>query len=62
MNEVNIKGIVFVSPHRNYTKERKIMKYTKKYIELHIQKLEENPIANANLIRKWKRMLKRAEN
>lgn len=36
------------------------MKYTKSYIEQRIAKLETNPVENANLIRKWKRLLRRA--
>ena len=38
------------------------MKYSKSYIEMRIRKLEGNPVENANLIRKWKRMLRKAEN
>ena len=34
------------------------MKYTKSYIEQRIAKLETNPVENANLIRKWKRLLR----
>ena len=40
---------------------RIIMKYTKSYIEMRIEKLKGNPVENANLIRKWERMLRRAE-
>ena len=36
------------------------MKYTKSYIEQRIAKLETNSVENANLIRKWKRLLRRA--
>ena len=35
------------------------MKHTKSYIEQRIAKLETNPVENANLIRKWKRLLRR---
>ena len=35
------------------------MKYTKSYIEMRIDKLKGNPVENANLIKKWKRMLRR---
>ena len=38
------------------------MKYSKSYIEQRIAKLKINPIENANLIRKWERMLRKAEN
>lgn len=38
------------------------MKYTKSYIETHIRKLETNPVENTNLIKKWKRMLRKVEN
>ena len=38
------------------------MKYSKSYIEIRIHKLEGNPVENANLIRKWKRMLRKIEN
>ena len=38
------------------------MKYSKSYIEMRIRKLEGNPVENANLIRKWERMLRKAEN
>ena len=37
------------------------MKYTKSYIEMHIASLKSNPVENANLIKKWERMLRRAE-
>ena len=37
------------------------MRYTKSYIEMRIKSLERNPVENANLIRKWKRLLRRAE-
>lgn len=37
------------------------MKYTKSYIEVRIAKLKGNPVENANLIKKWERMLRRAE-
>ena len=35
------------------------MRYTKSYIESRIAKLKNNPVENANLIRKWERMLRR---
>ena len=38
------------------------MKYSKFYIEMRIHKLEGNPVENARLINKWKRMLRRVEN
>jgi hypothetical protein len=38
------------------------MKYSKSYIEMRIRKLEGNPVENANIIKKWKRMLRKAEN
>lgn len=38
------------------------MKYSKSYIEQRIAKLKTNPVENANLIRKWERLLRRAEN
>ena len=37
------------------------MKYSKSYIEQRIAKLKTNPVENANLIRKWERMLRRVE-
>lgn len=37
------------------------MKYTKSYIEQRIAKLKTNPVENANLIKKWERLLRRAE-
>lgn len=37
------------------------MRYSKSYIEMRISKLEGNPVENAKLINKWKRMLRRAE-
>ena len=37
------------------------MKYTKAQIENRIAKLKTNPVENANLIRKWERMLRRVE-
>lgn len=37
------------------------MKYTKSYIEMRIDKLKNNPVENAKLIRKWERMLRRAQ-
>ena len=37
------------------------MKYTKSYIEMRIQSLEKNPVENAKLIKKWKRLLRRVE-
>ena len=38
------------------------MKYTKTQIENRIAKLKTNPVENANLIRKWERMLRKVEN
>lgn len=38
------------------------MKHSKSYIEQRIAKLKNNPVENANLIRKWERMLRKAEN
>ena len=38
------------------------MKYSKSYIEQRIAKLKTNPVENAYLIRKWERLLRRAEN
>ena len=38
------------------------MKYSKSYIEQRIVKLKTNPVENVNLIRKWERMLRKAEN
>ena len=38
------------------------MKYSKSYIEMRIRKLEGNPVENANIIKKWKRILRKAEN
>ena len=38
------------------------MKNTKSYIEQRITKLKTNPVENANLIRKWERKLRKAEN
>lgn len=38
------------------------MKYSKSYIEQRIAKLKTNPVENANLIKKWERLLRRAEN
>lgn len=35
--------------------------YSKSYIELHIAKLETNPVENSNLIRKWKRLLRKID-
>ena len=35
------------------------MKYTKSYIEMRIEKLKNNPVENAKLIKKWERMLRR---
>lgn len=37
------------------------MKYSKAYIEQRIRKLETNPVENANIIKKWKRKLRRVE-
>lgn len=37
------------------------MKYSKSYIEMRIRKLEANPVENAKLINKWKRMLRKVE-
>ena len=38
------------------------MKYSKSYIEMRIRKLEGNPVENANIIKKWKRMLRKVAN
>lgn len=38
------------------------MKYSKSYIENRIAKLKNNPVENAKLIKKWERMLRKAEN
>ena len=38
---------------------RNMMKYTKSYIEMRIEKLKGNPVENAKLIKKWERMLRR---
>ena len=38
------------------------MKYSKSYIEQRIAKLKTNPVENANLIKKWERLLRRTEN
>lgn len=38
------------------------MKYSKNYIEMRIAKLKTNPVENANLVHKWERMLRKAEN
>ena len=37
------------------------MKYSKSYIEQRIAKLKTNPVENANLIKKWERILRKAE-
>lgn len=37
------------------------MKYSKSYIEARIAKLKGNPVENANLIKKWERMLRRVD-
>ena len=37
------------------------MKYSKSYIEMRIAKLKGNPVINANLIKKWERMLRRVQ-
>lgn len=37
------------------------MKHSKSYIEQRIRKLETNPVENANIIKKWKRKLRRVE-
>ena len=37
------------------------MKYSKSYIEQRIAKLKTNPVENANIIKKWERLLRRAE-
>ena len=37
------------------------MKYTKTQIENRIAKLKTNPVENANLIRKWERLLRRVD-
>ena len=38
------------------------MKYSKSYIENRIAKLSNNPVENARLINKWKRLLRRVVN
>lgn len=38
------------------------MRYTKEHIENRIKKLENNPVENENLIRKWKRILRKMDN
>jgi hypothetical protein len=38
------------------------MKYSKSYIEQRIAKLKTNPVENARLIKKWERILRKAEN
>lgn len=38
------------------------MKITKEYIEIRLAHLRRNPVANANIIKKWERLLRRAEN
>lgn len=38
------------------------MKYSKSYIENRIAKLKTNPVENARLIKKWERILRKAEN
>lgn len=37
------------------------MKYSKSYIEQRIAKLKTNPVENANIIKKWERMLRKVE-
>ena len=37
------------------------MKYNRMYVENRIAKLKTNPIENANLIRKWERILRKCE-
>lgn len=37
------------------------MKYSKSYIEQRIAKLKTNPVENAKIIKKWERMLRKAE-
>lgn len=37
------------------------MRYTKSYIEMRIKSLEKNPVENAKIIKKWKRLLRRSE-
>ena len=37
------------------------MKHTKSYIENRIAKLKTNPVENANLIKKWERLLRRVD-
>ena len=37
------------------------MNYTKDYVENRIAKLMRNPVVNANLIKKWQRVLRRIE-
>lgn len=41
---------------------KEIQKMTKLHIENRIAKLKTNPVENANLIKKWERMLRRIEN
>lgn len=36
-------------------------RYTKSYIEMRIVKLQSKPVENASLIRKWQRMLRKAD-
>jgi hypothetical protein len=38
-----------------------IMGYTKGYVEGRIKKLKTNAVENANLIRKWERILRKEE-
>lgn len=36
-------------------------RYTKSYIEVRIAKLQNKPVENAKLIKKWQRLLRKAE-
>lgn len=37
------------------------MKYTKGYVEARIKKLKTNAVENANIIRKWERILRKEQ-
>lgn len=37
------------------------MSYTKGYVEARIKKLKANPVENANIIRKWERILRKEQ-
>ena len=41
--------------------EEKDMGYTEGYVEARIKKLKTNAVENANLIRKWERILRKEE-